>query len=296
MSADSDQLLVKPTARFPQLDPGTPHLLCTRDSADGYPPRQLNAPVEWSLPAAEYQPVEFTHPKVLAGPVWADPDASAAARRLRPDGCFHSYEPIHTTSDGVTPRNPRGRTGVTGRGMLGKWGANFAADPLVTRIGPLSGNLELIAIQRRDSGSWALPGGMVDPGEPLSVTLARELAEEALGKESESPEVRELERWFQLRFEQSGREVYAGYVDDWRNTDNAWMETRAVHLHLTGAEADIRLTAGDDAGEARWMVVDAEHLGQLYAVHGEIVARAVQQWQASGGVQVRSDGSVVPTR
>ena len=30
-------------------------------------------------------------------------------------------------------RNPVGRTGLKGRGTLGKWGPNHAADPIVTR-------------------------------------------------------------------------------------------------------------------------------------------------------------------
>ena len=30
------------------------------------------------------------------------------------------------------PRNPVGRTGLTGRGHLGRWGVNHAADPIVT--------------------------------------------------------------------------------------------------------------------------------------------------------------------
>ena len=31
------------------------------------------------------------------------------------------------------PRNPVGRTGMVGRGLLGRWGPNHAADPIVTR-------------------------------------------------------------------------------------------------------------------------------------------------------------------
>lgn len=31
------------------------------------------------------------------------------------------------------PRNPIGRTGLIGRGLLGRWGPNHAADPIVTR-------------------------------------------------------------------------------------------------------------------------------------------------------------------
>lgn len=31
------------------------------------------------------------------------------------------------------PLNPLGRTGLKGRGLLGRWGPNHAADPIVTR-------------------------------------------------------------------------------------------------------------------------------------------------------------------
>lgn len=40
--------------------------------------------------------------------------------------------------------------------------------------------LQFCAIQRKDCGQWALPGGMVDPGEKVSETLKREFMEEAL--------------------------------------------------------------------------------------------------------------------
>ena len=33
----------------------------------------------------------------------------------------------------IFPRNPIGRTGMIGRGLLGRWGPNHAADPVVTR-------------------------------------------------------------------------------------------------------------------------------------------------------------------
>ena len=37
-----------------------------------------------------------------------------------------------------------------------------------------------MAIQRRDTKEWAIPGGMRDPGEVLTKTLIREFSEEAL--------------------------------------------------------------------------------------------------------------------
>lgn len=41
------------------------------------------------------------------------------------------------------PLNPRGRTGMRERGLLGKWGPNHAADPIVTRWQPGSEDVPL---------------------------------------------------------------------------------------------------------------------------------------------------------
>ena len=50
---------------------------------------------------------------------------------------------FNVIDDGVQefPRNPRERTGIRGRGVLGKWGPNYAADPIVTRYDPETGKL-----------------------------------------------------------------------------------------------------------------------------------------------------------
>ena len=40
--------------------------------------------------------------------------------------------------------------------------------------------LEFVNIQRRDTGEWAKTGGMLDQGETVSVTVKREVMEEAL--------------------------------------------------------------------------------------------------------------------
>ena len=51
-----------------------------------------------------------------------------------------------------------GRTGLRGRGILGRWGPNHAVDPLVSRFTE-EGKLQYIAIERSDTAQWALPGG-----------------------------------------------------------------------------------------------------------------------------------------
>ena len=73
-----------------------------------------------------------------------------------------SHHGIYYVDFSGRPMNPVGRTGMTGRGLLGKWGPNHAADPIVTRWSDdvISGKrvLEFVAIKRRDTGEWAIPG------------------------------------------------------------------------------------------------------------------------------------------
>ncbi|RXM90951.1 ADP-ribose pyrophosphatase, mitochondrial [Acipenser ruthenus] len=118
--------------------------------------------------------------------------------------------------------------------------------------------------------------GMVDPGERVSVTLRREFGEEALNALQKTKEQREtLKQQITELFNSPSFQVYKGYVDDPRNTDNAWMETVAVNYHdASGSSvAQLPLEAGDDAGKVAWVEIDSTL--QLYASHArflEIIA------------------------
>ena len=165
--------------------------------------------VPWIFAWPDYNPNEFTAPVVIensallsTGQKWADPAelhgpavkdgfgnllAEVRERTTYLGGFDHLGGPrgvklataIRFDAAGV-PLNPRGRTGLRGRGLLGKWGPNHAADPIVTRWNPEKPKqLQMVAIKRKDTGDWAIPGGMVDEGEKVSVTLKREFTEEA---------------------------------------------------------------------------------------------------------------------
>jgi ADP-ribose pyrophosphatase len=200
---------------------------------------------------------------------WADPeDIDKLERKL------HSYEGKVQFDDQGHPRNPYTRTGLKGRGLLGKWGANFAADPIISRINPNSGAFEIVVIERSDTHEWAIPGGMVDEGEDVSQTVEREFMEEAGAS-----------------LNMSGAElVYQGYVDDPRNTDNAWMETTAKHLHLDGELASqLSLQAGDDAKAVRWLDVNPEALENLYASHGPMIRKAIGLFLARPDIEISDE-------
>lgn len=255
-----------------------PHQKARTLRAPGYPERFWvpDDKVAWRERFEGYQPVvyeakvleEEDRTRIPKG--WADPPSPAEAVR----GELPSYEGRVRTAPAlslpghpVVPLNPRGRTGIEGRGLLGKWGANFAADPLVTRTNPQTGELELLAIRRKDSGKWAIPGGMVDEGEAVSQTLAREFLEET---------------GVRLNLDDATL-IYQGYVDDPRNTDNAWMETTVKHLHLSPElAARMEPHAGDDAAAVRWMPITDANLEAMYASHGEFVREAAARFEREG--------------
>jgi ADP-ribose pyrophosphatase len=283
-----------------------------------YPQRQAvpTERVPWALPFPDYEPVTWTHEDVLAnnrelstGNKWADPPDVARAgleQRVSYAGDGHP-KPLVLDARG-TPQNPIGRTGLRGRGLLGKWGPNHAADPIVTRDHPDTGKLQVVAIQRKDTKQWAIPGGMVDDGEAVSATLRREFKEEAgnikdseirakfdaqvSGRHTRFHPARMLHPTFAAQVAslfESGKEVYRGYVDDPRNTDNAWTETIAFHFHCSAElGAQLPLSAGDDAGDVMWLDVDIEdeRYRDLYGSHRDLVDRVASgmqdSWTASG--------------
>jgi ADP-ribose pyrophosphatase len=102
----------------------------------------------WTVPYDEYSPTNFTSAKNLdrnAGN-WIDPDITHPDYEQitfnQEDKHFKCERKSHhgnyrfiafqTDSDYLAPQNPVGRTGLIGRGHLGRWGPNHAADPIVT--------------------------------------------------------------------------------------------------------------------------------------------------------------------
>lgn len=118
---------------------------------------------------------------------------------------------------------------------------------------------------------------MVDPGEKVSNTLLREFMEEAMSSlEKNSEELKNAEMYMKKFFEQ-GEEVFKGYVDDPRNTDNAWMETVAYNFHDDTGEivGNINLEAGDDAKNVQW--TDMSNDLVLYASHKDFLKKVAEK-------------------
>ncbi|MBM4402637.1 MAG: NUDIX domain-containing protein [Candidatus Cloacimonetes bacterium] len=280
-SINKGEVLVPPDAKFETLEKSQPHQKARKEKPRIYPDRfpVPDDKVSWGADYPDYDPPSFVAELVLENDCirkqggWADPESIEATKEIRD---IVSYEGVIRYDKEGYPLNPRGRTGIRGRGLLGKHGPNFAADPIVTRVNVTTGQLEILLIQRSDTGEMAIPGGMVDYGEKVSSTLRREFKEEA-GTELDFGDA-EL--------------VYQGYVDDPRNTDNAWMETSVYHLHLEERGMDVFPEAGSDAVSAQWVVANQENLRNLYASHSASIGETIKKWQEKAKKVVRKDGAV----
>lgn len=209
---------------------------------------------DWDVAWTDYAPTEFTHPRILEQPSYADPvDARQidwSARRFSLEYARRGLTEYQFDALG-RPRNIVGRTGMSGRGRLGKWGPNQAADGLVTRqVSQDPAVFEFVAIQRSDTGIWALPGGMVDANETFRHAAIREFFEEA-ATEDDMP-------IFEPIMEKEGVVTYSGAVDDNRATDNAWTETSVFHWVFDASRhPPLRLKAADDAIGVAWLRTDS---------------------------------------
>lgn len=219
----------------------------------------------WDTPHPAYAPVDITPPELRADALtdpesWiADPVADPAEVTNWSERQAAAVVPFEVAAG--WPLNPTGRTGRCGRN-LGKWGENAAADPVV--IAGSGADRRVLLIKRGDIGVWALPGGMVDPGETAPAAVVRELQEET---------------GVDLRGQAPDAILRQGYVADWRNTDHAWVSSTAALYLLPDV---VTAVAADDAADAGWftftsfdqLAEDLADHGGLYEAHRPILTAA----------------------
>ena len=219
----------------------------------------------WSLPSYTSCHVRQNASDLATGGGWADSDHPAEYELAHKRYTFYGAE---ETSDGRSlrtlseaglvflkhpslglslPLNPWIRTGLGGRGNLGKWGPNHAADPIVIRFNRSKLLLEFVAIKRHDNGEWAIPGGMVDAGEYVTETLKREFKEEAGSKNSAA--------LLDSIFSDGGHIVFQGCNKlDNRTTDFAWIETSVRLFFPNNNETnELILTTSAESPAVKWM-------------------------------------------
>ncbi|XP_008565916.1 PREDICTED: transient receptor potential cation channel subfamily M member 2 [Galeopterus variegatus] len=237
-----------------------------------------NEKVPWEVEFLIYDPPFYTVERKEAAIVDPTGDALEPLSRIRynvVDGPTdrQSFHGPYAVQHGL-PLNPMGRTGLRGRGSLRCFGPNHMLHPVVTRWRrnqdgaicrkSIKKMLEVLVVEHPLSEHWALPGGSREPGETLPRKLKQILRQESW------PSFENLLK--------RGMEVYKGYMDDPRNTDNAWIETVAISIHFQDQNdvelkrLNSHLQACEPGVSARWQVVDKRI--PLYANHKTILRKA----------------------
>ena len=153
---------------------------------------------------------------------------------------------------------------------------------LLRRGGPGGGEDSVLLVRRGAppfEGSWALPGGFVDPDEDPQVAALRELGEET-GLDLADVALRELGVYGAPGRDPRGRVVSSAW---WVRLDGAAGAAPAVE-------------GGDDAAEAAWVPVaealSGDERGQLAFDHAAVLRDALARDAASApasGIAVRFD-------
>lgn len=244
------------------------HTVCRTKKPDSYPDR-FHVPdekVSWQESYPEYNPPYFVHEKVLANAGVNEKEGKADCEDIniskkKSYGYSQVAPHVHFDPDhNGNPLNPWGRTGIAGRGLLYKWGANQAVDIVLLTIHPKTRLLSFLAVKRVDNGMNAIVGGMVDDGESRKKAVLRELGEEV-------PQFEDFD-------EGLVQNVDLLYSDDYRNTDNAWIETNIFTAFLTPDKFIDEFYDFDptEIESVSWlpvqrdMVLHASHSMQVYSV------------------------------
>lgn len=223
----------------------------------------------WSTPWPDYAPLDVTPRELQPAGLGASADAGWAEPYLAPsdvpdwaDRQAAALVPFELDPCGW-PLNPNGRTGRTGRN-LGKWGENAATGPVV--VAGRGVRRRVLLIQRQDTGRWALPGRLVEPGQAAATALVRGVNDDA-GVDVTAKEPTMLAR---------------RVVDDHRNTDHAWVASAVALFEL---DEPAKPTAGRDVTHARWWPLrDVDELaalvqpdGGLYWPHRPLLTAALDR-------------------
>ena len=136
----------------------------------------VGTPCDWS--EAGYNPTFYELPCFTGErPVWADPPVVPKVE-LDERGTYVNMKLTPLKDSGYAYDasrnaylNPKGKTGIQGRGMLGKFGPNHAADVIVTRYH--DGKYQALLVEKKLEGgatAFAWPAGMVEAGESVPLT------------------------------------------------------------------------------------------------------------------------------
>jgi ADP-ribose pyrophosphatase len=184
-------------------------------------------------------------------------------------GWAHSEENFNLENEGTQkdlifdtdgrPLNPHGRTGIAGRGLLGRWGPNPVLLPLIVRVNPISNDLELLLVEH-NSDSIGLLTDFIN---------LNQTQEEA------------IQRLFQNKLKIDSKiakkvNVFDGYLYDSRQTDHAWIQAHCVAYFMPFDIVRDTFTI-EESSELKWRKIDTEIINKMPSSHAMIIRNSIEK-------------------
>jgi ADP-ribose pyrophosphatase len=250
------------------------HLKIRAERPATYPPRQRISIDEslWVLDCEGYDPPYHVDSSVVAAGRDRDPAGWADPEEMDPGEL--KERPARFRDEEGRPLNPRGRTGLAGRGLLGLWGANASVLGVVFRTSAVTGDLEILLGSREGETLLELPKGFLLPDE-----------------DSDQGLVRVMERETGWRPRGRIEHLHEGYAYDPRQTDHAWVEVREYLLDGEEETVPDLFEPVGDFEELEWWTLDASTLNRIPPGQAEAVqrglTRALDEGRVAGDVAER---------
>lgn len=244
------------------------HLKIRGERPAVYPPR-LRISIDespWMLDCPGYDPPYYVDSSVTENEGgdgtdgWADPEDFAKVKD-EPRIVAAKFK-----DDAGMPLNPRGRTGIAGRGLLGLWGPNLSVAVTLMRTNEATGQLEILLGNEEEGQNLELPKGFVLPGEEPEAAVLRVLESETGWRPSEL----------------QSEIVFEGYTYDPRQTDHAWVESRVSLIVVGGDLGRSTFQPGGEFDEVKWWPLEAETINRVPSGQARFVRDSITRLVEAG--------------
>ncbi len=178
----------------------------------------------WKIPCDDYYPPYYVHPVVIENDIEKKPNGWAHQEDISKVSEINDFGTELKFDEDGKPLNPRGRTGMIGRGSLGRWGPNPYLILIITRINQETNELEIL-LQIDENEKMSLLEKFVYYGKTIDDTKKKMIDSALLKFDHSIPPV----------------PISSGYLYDMRQTDNAWLFASAYSIHLS-KKTDIKIS------------------------------------------------------
>jgi len=237
------------------------HLKIRGERPLSYPPRQrISIDMSpWRFKCPEYSPPYHVDQAVLDNEEdrgesgWADPEDINKVKSDFP-------EILRKNAKGL-PLHPRGRTGIAGRGLLGRWGANPAVTAVVVRTGSDGDEMELLLGKHSDDNFFWLPKGFIYRNQDAKKEIYKVIHREFGWK----PEM------------DTGKILSQEFSYDPRQTDNAWLEITSFLFNVTQKESPGEFNNDRAFEEVSWWPLTTDLIKNLNPSQVPFLKEAMKQ-------------------